>query len=326
MTLTGPEKAVLLLLSLDETAAAPIVAELEPSELKKLREAAAMMRAVPASALDDVCSEFVERSQEAVALPRGGVNYLRRITTRALGETRSQEIFLDAPQSGIEKLAHAPPTSVAAVLENEHPQLIAAILSQLEPARAARILEALPADLQPQVIGRLGTLTEVPAGLLEGVASAVSAELPPAEAEASVSVDGISRAAGIVRKLDKNAANEMLGQLQQQQSDIAADIRRSLYSFEDLKGVEPKQLRSLLKEVANERLVLALKTASDALKTHLFSAMSSRAAEYLRDDLANLGSVRLTEVEAAQREIVEAALKLAAEGVMNLGGDSDDMV
>jgi flagellar motor switch protein FliG len=326
MTLTGPEKAVLLLLSLDETAAAPIVAELEPSELKKLREAAAMMRAVPASALDDVCTEFVERSQEAVALPRGGVHYLRRLTTRALGETRSQEIFVDAPQSGIERLAHAPPTSVAAVLENEHPQLVAAILSQLEPQRAARILEALPMDLQPQVIGRLGTLTEVPAGLLEGVASAVSAELPPAEAEASISVDGISRAAGIIRKLGKTAANDMLGQLQNQQSEIAAEIRRSLYSFEDLKGVDPKQLRSLLKEVANERLVLALKTASDALKSHIFSSMSSRAAEYLRDDLANLGSVRLTEVEAAQREIVEAALKLAAEGVMNLGGDSDDMV
>jgi flagellar motor switch protein FliG len=82
----------------------------------------------------------------------------------------------------------------------------------------------------------------------------------------------------------------------------------------------------LLKEVPNERLVLALKTASDALKTHIFSSMSSRAAEYLKDDLSNLGSVRLTEVEAAQREIVEAALKLAAEGVINLGGDSDDMV
>jgi len=326
MTLTGPEKAVLLLLSLDEAAAAPIVAELEATELKKLREAAAMMRAVPASALDDVCSEFVERSQEAVALPRGGVHYLRRLTTRAHGETRSHEIFVDGPQSGIERLAHAPPTSVAAVLENEHPQLVAAILSQLEPQRAARILESLPMDLQPQVLGRLGTLTEVPAGLLEGVVSAVSAELPPAEAEASVSVDGISRAAGIIRKLDKTVANDMLGQLQNQQSEIAAEIRRSLYSFEDLKGVDPKQLRSLLKEVANERLVLALKTASDGLKAHIFSSMSSRAAEYLRDDLANLGSVRLTEVEAAQREIVEAALKLAAEGVMSLGGDSDDMV
>jgi flagellar motor switch protein FliG len=251
---------------------------------------------------------------------------LRRLTTRALGETRSQEIFVDGPQSGIERLAHAPPTSVAAVLENEHPQVVAAILSQLEPARAARILEALPMDLQPQVLGRLGTLTEVPAGLLEGVASAVSAELPPAEAEASVSVDGISRAAGIIRKLDKNAANDMLGQLQNQQAEIAAEIRRSLYSFEDLRGVDPKQLRALLKEVANERLVLALKTASDGLKSHIFSSMSSRAAEYMRDDLANLGSVRLTEVEAAQREIVEAALKLAAEGVMSLGGDSDDMV
>src|SRR5262245_2136885 len=103
MALTGPEKAVLLLLSLDESGAAPIVAELEGADLRKLREVAALMQAVPASALDDVYAEFVERSQEAVAVPRGGVSYLRRLAARALGETRSQEIFVDSPQSGIER-------------------------------------------------------------------------------------------------------------------------------------------------------------------------------------------------------------------------------
>jgi flagellar motor switch protein FliG len=326
MPLTGPEKAVLMLLSLDESAAAPIVAELEPAELRKLREVAVLMRAVPTTALDEVYGEFVERSQEAIAVPRGGVSYLRRLAQKALGETRSQEIFVDSPQSGMERLALAPPTSVASVLENEHPQVIAALLSQLEAQRAARILEALPTELQPQVLGRLGTMTEVPAGMLDGVAAAVSAELPPVEAEASMSVDGVARAAGLVRKLDKTAAATMLGQLNQDQAEVAAEIRRALYSFEDLKSLDPKALRTLLKEVQNDRLVLALKTASDALKQQIFASMSSRAAEYIKDDLSNLGSVRLTEVEAAQREIVEAALRLEAEGSISLGGDGDDMV
>jgi len=137
MPLTGPEKAVLMLLSLDEGAAAPIVAELEPAELRKLREVAVMMRAVPTTALEEVYGEFVERSQEAIAVPRGGVSYLRRLAQRALGDARSQEIFVDSPQSGMERLALAPPTSVAAVLENEHPQLIAAY-SRSSSRRAPR--------------------------------------------------------------------------------------------------------------------------------------------------------------------------------------------
>jgi flagellar motor switch protein FliG len=314
-----------MLLSLEEGAAAPIVAELEPADLRKLREVAAMMQAVPASALDEVYGEFVDRSQEAIAVPRGGVSYLRRLAARALGESRSQEIFVDAPQSGIERLAHAPPTSVAAVLENEHPQLIAAILSQIEASRAARILESLPSELQPLVLGRLGTMTEVPAGMLEGVASAISAELPPADAEAAMSVDGISRAAGVIRKLEKSVAAELLTKLSDQ-GEIAAEIRRAMYSFEDLKSLDPRALRTLLKEIPNERLVLALKTASEALRAHIFSSMSARAAEYLKDDLGALGSVRLAEVEAAQRDVVEAALRLQAEGTISLGGDSDDMV
>jgi len=326
MALTGPEKAVLLLLSLDESAAAPIVAELDGADLRKLREVAAMMHAVPASAIDEVYSEFIGRGQEAVAVPRGGVTYIRRLAARALGESRSQQIFVDAPPTGMERLNHAPPAALAAVLENEHPQLIAAILSQLDATRGARILEGLPPALQTQVLARLGTMTEVPAGVLEGVASAISAELPPPDAEAAMSVDGVSRAAAIVRKLDKAMAGEVLTQLSDQQAEIAAEIRRALYSFEDLKNVDPRALRTVLKEIPNERLVVALKTASEALRNHIYSSMSSRAAEYLKDDLAAMGSIRLTEVEAAQREIVEAALRLEAEGALSLGGEQDDLV
>jgi flagellar motor switch protein FliG len=172
--LTGPEKAVLLLLSLDEAAAAPIMSELDPQEVRKLREVASMMRSVPASALDDVYREFVERTREAVAVPRGGIRYLRRLATRALGESRTQAIFDDTPQTAMERIAATEPSVLAGVLENEHPQLIAAILSQLGPANAAHVLEALPEQVRPAVLLRLGGMTEVPAGLLEEIAAALS--------------------------------------------------------------------------------------------------------------------------------------------------------
>src|ERR1700733_4253859 len=141
MPLTGPEKAVLMLLSLDENIAAPIVAELEDGDLRKLREVAAMMRAVPASSIDDVHREFVQRATEAIAVPRGGVTYLRRLAARSLGEARSQGIFVDQPKSSMALIGGADPSALAALLEQEHPQLIAAVLSQLDPTRAARVLE-----------------------------------------------------------------------------------------------------------------------------------------------------------------------------------------
>lgn len=326
MALTGPEKAVLLILSLEESAAAPIVSELEDGDLRKLREVAAMMRAVPATALDEVYAEFVEKAKQAVAVPRGGVSYLRRLASRALGESRSQEIFTSSSQSGFARLSVADPSAVGALLEAEHPQLVAAVLSQLDPARAARIVEALPADRQAAVVARLGNMTEVPAGMLDEVAAALAAELPPPEAEAALSVDGVSRAAAIVRKLGKAGAANLIGLLTNEDSAIAGEIRRAMYGFEDLQKLDARSFRTLLKHVPQERLVVALKTASDVVKERIFASMSSRAAELLRDDLEALQGVRLAEVEAAQREIVEAALRLEAEGELSLGDDEHDLV
>lgn len=323
MELTGPEKAVLMLLSLDEGAAAPIISELDPADVRKLREVATLMRAVPSSALEQVYSEFLERSREAVAVPRGGVRYLRRVALRALGEAKTQEIFVDAPQSAMERLASSDALALAGVLENEHPQLVAAILSQLDTDKAADVLAALPDAVRPIVLERLATMTEVPAGLLEEVASALSAELPTAEAEASMSVDGVARSAALVRKLGRETGEALLGLLGEQNSDLASEIRRSMYSFEDLKVLDARGIRSLLEAVPADRLTVALKTASDDLRAHIFSSMSKRAAERIREDMEVLGGVRLADVEAAQREIVEAALRLDADGVISLEGQGN---
>ena len=215
---------------------------------------------------------------------------------------------------------------MATVLENEHPQVIAAVLSQLDPSRSAHIFEALPPETQMAVLQRLGTLTEVPAGVLETVASALSSELPPPEAEAAISVDGVARAAGLIRKLGKETAAELLMRLTSENGDLAAQVRQSMFTFEDLKGIDKRALRTLLKEVQTDRLVLALKTASEPLKQHVLASMSSRAAELVRDDLEAVGTVRLADVEAAQREIVELALMLESNGTITLWSESDDMV
>lgn len=316
MDLTGPEKAVLMLLSLEESAAAPIIAELDSAELHKLREVASVMREVPAASLDKMYEEFLQRSREAVAVPRGGVRYLRRVAARALGEDRTAEIF-EGPDTAMDRLLSSDPIALAVVLENENPQLIAAVLSQLPKEKARDVLEQLPADLRPIVLERLARMTEVPAGLLEEVAAALLAEMPPSGAEAMISVDGLSKSASLVRHLDREAGETLLASLSQDDRDLADEIRRNMYSFEDLLILDKKSMRALLDSVSAGHLTLALKTASEALRERVFQSMSKRAADRLREDLELLGGVKLTEVEAAQQEILAQALALSAEGVLS---------
>jgi flagellar motor switch protein FliG len=322
--LSGPEKAVLLLLSLDESAAQPIVSELSPDNVKRLREVAREMKVIPSNALNDVFNEFLEKSQHAVAVPRGGIGFLRKLAAKALGEPATQEIFEDKPDTALDRIANADSAALAGILENEHPQLIAALLSQLPPEKGAAILETLPEAVRPQVLSRLGWMTEIPARLVDEIATAIAAELPRPGADGSVAVDGISRSAALVRSLNRETCEALLGHIASEHETLATEIRRAMYSFEDLKAIDPRSMRELLKGVAGDRLTLALKTASAELANHIYGSMSKRAAERIKEDLGLLGAVRLSEVEEAQQEIVETALRLEADGVLSLsqgGGD-----
>jgi flagellar motor switch protein FliG len=323
MALSGPEKAVLMLLSLDESVATPIIADLEPSELRRLREVAATMSSVPTDALNHVYAEFVSRTQRAVAVPRGGVRHLQNIAVRALGSAKAQEVFAEVPQTAMQRLATADPTQLAGLLESEHPQLTAAILSQLEPVKAAKTLDCLPEAVRPLVLSRLGSMTEVPAELLEEAATALGAELPAGKTDSSLTVNGLQYSAQLVRKLGRQKGGALLDRLEAENGDLARQIRSSLYSFEDLLAVDAKGMRLLLESVPVERLTLALKTASEAMTNHVFGSMSKRAAERIREDMEALGSARLSDVEAAQREILEVALRLDAEGQISLETGQD---
>jgi len=324
--LTGPQKAVLMLLSLDEATAGPILAEMDAEDVKKLRDAAAGLRAVPTSSLDGLYAEFIDKSRSAVAVPKGGMRYLRKLAGTALGEPAAQEIFLETEATALERLAQAEPGALASVMENEHPQLVAAILSQLDNEKAARVLEALPEASRAAILERLGTMSEVPASLLEDVATALSAELPVAQTGGVMEVNGIARSAALVRRLGRETGEQLLGTIEEGNSELAGEIRKAMYTFEDLNALDARALRSLLESVPVERLTMALKTASEVLKTHIFNSMSKRAAERIKEDMEIMGGVRLSDVEAAQREIVEVALRLDAEGTISLENNANAMV
>lgn len=318
--LSGAEKAVLLLLSLEESAAAPIVGELSAEHIKLLRETASKMRSVPANALHAVYAEFLNRSAQAVAMPKGSSGFIRRISAAALGELETQRMFEEKPLTSIDKVAAAEVDTLAGLLVNEDPQLTAALLSQLPAEKGAAIVELLPEHVRPTVLTRLGSMKEIPGHLVEEIAGALAAELPEPGAGGSVAVDGVAASAALVRQLSRETCEMLLSDVEAENELLAQEIRQAMYSFEDLALVDARSMRELLKAVPGDRLTLAVKTATPELTAHIFSGMSKRAAERVREDLELLGAVRLADVEAAQQEIVEIALRLAAEGTLTLGG------
>lgn len=321
--LTNAEKAVLFLLSLDEDVARPIVEELGEEEIRKLRTVASTMREVPKDAISLTFKEFLERSGNAVAVPRGGLPYLRRLSAGALGEDRARAVFEDGVTSPLTRLERARPEDVAALLEVEPPQLAAAILSVLPPTSASAVLFAMSEGRQAAVIKNVGRMTQVPAAVLEDVAAALAASLPTSEASTLVSVDGVAKAAELLNATGRGAQEIILGFLDTEDPELANDVRQAMFTFEDLARVNSRQMRVLLREVASDRLVLALKGASDGLIDAVLAGLSSRAAALVRDDLEAMANARKADVLAARREVVATALRLETDGQLDLGRGDD---
>lgn len=321
--LTGPEKAVLFLLSLDEEVATPIVRELNDSELKKLRAVASTMREVPRGAIDSTFREFLDRSTSSVAVPRGGLPYLRRLSVEALGEARARDVFEDRETSPLARLEIAPPEAVGALLSNEPPQIAGAIIAQLEPNASAAILATMNHERQAAVLAHVSRMTEVPATVLEDMAAALANELPSTDAATLVTVDGIAKAAAILNAHSKDLSKAVLAELEARDAAAAKEVREAMFTFEDLVRLDPRAMRELLREVPTERLTLALKDAPEEVMRAIFAGLSKRAAELITDDLQLLGKTRKADVEAARLEVVQAALRLETEGKIDLGMEGD---
>jgi flagellar motor switch protein FliG len=321
--LTNAEKAVLFLLSLDEAAARPIVEELGEEEIRKLRAVASTMREVQKDAIALTFREFLERSGSAVAVPRGGLPYLRKLSAGALGEDRTRAVFEDGVTSPLTRLERARPEDVATLLDTEPPQLAAAILSVLDPKSASLVLFAMSEDRQAAVIQNVGRMTQVPATVLEDVAAALVASLPSSDASTLVSVDGVAKAAELLNSTGKGPQELILGFLDTEDPELAGDVRQAMFTFDDLSRVNARQMRVLLREVASERLVLALKGASDRVVDAILAGLSTRAAALVRDDLEQLANARKADVLAARREVVATALRLEADGQIDLGRGDD---
>ncbi len=322
VSISAPEQAVLFLLSLDEDVAGPIINQLDVNELKRLREVAASMNEVTSDSLEGTYEAFVKQSERAVAVPRGGLTYLKRLTEDTFGTHVAEEVFDDGSRSPLLRLQAAAPEAVAQLLSSESSQLVAAILAQLETTTAYGVLAAFSQEREAEILTCMGKMTELPVAVLQQVAHALAEELPAGGAD-MITLDGIATAAAILKEAGRDVSTELLEKIEEDEPDMARDMRLAMFTFDELKILDQRSMRTLLREVATDRLTTALKGASEEVSRAIYAGLSQRAAKLIKDDLEVLGKVRKSDVEAARQEVVQVAMRLEAEGTVDLGRGDD---
>jgi len=324
----GLDDAAILMMSLGEEEAAEVFKHLSPKEVQKLGETIARMRNVSRDRVDEVINKFTDAAAQQSLLVSDTGDYVRAVLRRALGDDKAalliDRILQGGDVSGIESLKWMDPVSVAELLRNEHPQIIAAILVHLDYEQAASVLVHLSDRQRGEVVLRIATLEGIQPTALKDLNEVLFKVLAGGDKIRKTSLGGIKTAAEIVNLLGTAIEGPLLDSIRGYDADLAQKIMDKMFVFDDVGKLDGKSIQLVLKEVATETLLVALKGASPELREKFLGNMSTRAAEALREDLESRGPMRLSEVEAQQKEILKAVRRLADEGQVVLGGGGDD--
>ena len=324
--MTGPKKAAILLLALGEDGAADVMKNLEEAEIQQVGYYMSRFTDVSPEELDIVLEEFYRNS----VMADEGVNissspdFVKNALTKALGADRAKELSdnlgAGEEEAGLEALRYAEPIMISNYIRTEHPQTIALILSYLKNAeQSSAVLRDLPESLQADILYRMAVIESIPPGVISEMNEVLTEEMKTAGSMAT-SVGGVEPVAEILNSVDKATETRILSSIEETNPDLAEQIRELMFTFEDMALIDAKQMQLVMKDVDQADMVLALKTASDAVKELIFSSMSSRAAEMVREDLENLGPAKLSDVEAAQQKIIKVVKKLEEAGTITIAG------
>lgn len=324
--MTGPKKAAILLLALGEDAAADVMKNLEEAEIQQVGYYMSRFTDVSPEELDIVLEEFYRNS----VMADEGVNissspdFVKNALTKALGADRAKELSdnlrAGEEEAGLEALRYAEPIMIANYIRTEHPQTIALILSYLKNAeQSSAVLRDLPESLQADILYRMAVIESIPPGVISEMNEVLTEEMKTAGSMAT-SVGGVEPVAEILNSVDKATETRILSSIEETNPELAEQIRELMFTFEDMALIDAKQMQLVMKDVDQADMVLALKTASDAVKELIFGSMSSRAAEMVREDLENLGPAKLSDVEAAQQKIIKVVKKLEEAGTIIIAG------
>ncbi|MBS0292602.1 MAG: flagellar motor switch protein FliG [Proteobacteria bacterium] len=324
----GLNDAAIMLMSLGEEEAAEVFKHLSPKEVQKLGETIARMRAVSKEKVDEVLNRFTNDAAAQSLLVSDTSNYVRAVLKRALGDDKAalliDRILQGGDVSGIESLKWMDPLSVAELLRNEHPQIVAAILVHLDADQVSAILEQLTERQRGEIMLRIATLEGIQPTALKDLNEVLFKVLAGGDKVRKSSLGGIKTAAEIINLMGSGMDAAVLDTIREHDMDLAQKIMDKMFVFDDLNKLDGRAIQTVLREVASETLVVALKGAQPDLRERILSNMSSRAAEAMREDLESRGPMRLSEVEAQQKEILKTVRRLADEGQIALSGGGDD--
>ena len=324
----GLNDAAIMLMSLGEEEAAEVFKHLSPKEVQKLGETIARMRTVSREKVDEVLNRFTSDAAAQSLLVSDTSNYVRAVLKRALGDDKAalliDRILQGGDVSGIESLKWMDPLSVAELLRNEHPQIVAAILVHLDPEQSSAILMQLTDRQRSEVLLRVATLEGIQPTALKDLNEVLFKVLAGGDKIRKSSLGGVKAAADIINLLGSGVDGVVLESIRGYDVDLAQKIMDKMFVFDDVMKLDDRAIQTVLREVASETLVVALKGAQPELREKFLSNMSSRAAEALREDLESRGPIRLSEVEAQQKEILKTVRRLADEGQIALAGGGDD--
>ena len=322
------DQAAILLMSLGEAEAAEILKHLGAKEVQRLGSAMARLENVSREQASFVMTNFVGTLEEQTALGVGADDYVRRVLIGALGEERAggviDRILVGQSSKGLEALKWMDTKAVAEIVRNEHPQIIAIVLSYLDADQAAELLALLPERTRPDVLMRIATLDGIQPSALRELDEIMEKQFSNNNSSRSSSIGGRKSAANILNLMDSSAEQALMEKVTEFDAQLSEEIAELMFTFDNLLEIDDMGIQRLLRDVNSETLVLALKGADSGLKDKILNNMSSRAAEMLRDDMENRGPARVSDVEAAQKEILEVTRRLADEGEIMLGGGGGD--
>jgi flagellar motor switch protein FliG len=327
--LTGVQKAAILLISIGPERAASVLKQFPHGEIERISAEIANTIALTPSSVSSVYQEFLAMSSSKGSGSNGGIQYAKDLLYKALG-SQSDEIIrsLNLQSKPFYSLRRIEPKVVANFLNGEHPQAIAMILSNLDPEQSAAILSFIPAEIQNDIAWRIATMEKTSPEIIKEVEAVLETRLSGIVSKDLNKAGGIKELVSILNMVDKATEKSIIVALETEDPELAEEVKNRLFAFEDIINIDDLSVRRILQEVDNKELALALKGANEEVSDKIFTNLSQRAGEMLKEDIDLLGPVRVREVEEKQKKIVQIIRRLDEAGqiVIARGGGHNDVI
>jgi flagellar motor switch protein FliG len=327
---SGTERAAILLLTLGEQEAAQVLKHMSAKEVQRIGAAMAKLANVSREEVHGVVSQFSSSVESQTSVGVGAEDFLRKVLVDALGQEKASSIIdrisIGRSTKGLEALKWMDARAVAELIRLEHPQIIAIVLAYLEPDQSAEVLGLLPANMRSDIMVRIATLDGVQPSALSELDEIMEKQFAGKSTTRTSTMGGAKAAANIINNLEPSQEGAIMEEITGADEALGARIADLIFVFDNLLEIDDRSMQELLRQVPSDKLLLALKGCEDSMKEKIFKNMSQRAAEMLKDDLESKGPVKISEVEGAQKEILQTARKLAEAGTIQLAGKGEEYV